>query len=333
MGEKLEFMFERLDSRSDVLTQVLQAVHLGSALSARTVLAAPWALHFGETTGHRAGFHVVVSGNCWATVDRTGDRVALGPGDVVVFPHGTAHTLGDQPGTPGIEFGALVAGLKPGERVSLPCGDGDVATLLCGSYSFAADGSNPLLRGLPQLLHLPADHTQGGDGDRDGSAALQAAVRLLAAEADTLNSGSALVVDRLVDLLFVYALRTWLSRQRDGSARSWFGALQDPVVGPAVRAVHDNPAHAWTVESLAQHSGLSRAPFARRFREAVGEPPLAYVTRWRMTIAADLLEQGALIANVAHQVGYDNEFAFAKAFKRLRGIAPGQHRRRHATAS
>jgi AraC-like DNA-binding protein len=321
MGEKLQFMFERLDSRFDVLTQVLQAVHLGSALSARTVLGAPWALHFGEETGHRAGFHVVVSGTCWASVDRTGERVALGPGDVVVFPHGTAHTLSDQPGTPAIEFGELVAGLAPGERVSLPSGDGEVTTLLCGSYSFAADGSNPLLRGLPQVLHVPAADTRGG--------AVEAGVRLLAAEADGVDSGSALVVDRLVDLLFVYALRAWLSRQRDASARSWFGALQDPVIGPAVRAVHDNPAHAWTVEALAHRSGLSRAPFARRFRQAVGEPPLAYVTRWRMTIAADLLEAGALIANVAHQVGYENEFAFAKAFKRLRGVAPGQHRRRY----
>jgi AraC-like DNA-binding protein len=324
MGEKLKFMFERLDSRFDVLTQVLDAVHLGSALSARTVLGAPWGLHFGELTGHRAGFHVVVSGTCWATVDRTGERVALSAGDVVVFPHGTAHTLGDEPGTPGFEFGELVAGLAPGERVSLPSGDGAITTLLCGSYSFAADGTNPLLRGLPQLLHVPADDTRGG--------ALEAAVRLLAAEADGLDSGSALVVDRLVDLLFVYALRTWLSRHGDATARSWFGALQDPVVGPAMRAVHDNPAHAWTVEALAQRSGLSRAPFARRFRQAIGEPPLAYVTRWRMTIAADLLEHGGLIAQVAHQVGYDNEFAFAKAFKRVRGIAPGQHRRRYATS-
>src|SRR5262249_42627956 len=99
----------------------------------------------------------------------------------------------------------------------------------------------------------PADHPRGGP--------LEHAVQLLAAEADRVDSGSALVVDRLVDLLFVYALRAWLSRQRDTSARSWFGALQDPIVGPAVRAVHDNPAQAWTVEALAERSGLSRAPF------------------------------------------------------------------------
>jgi AraC-like DNA-binding protein len=315
-------MFERLDSRSDVLTQVLEAVHLGSALSARTTLGAPWALHFGADE-HRAGFHVVTAGCCWASLDGGGGPVALGPGDVIVFPHGTGHVLCDHPATPAAEFLELAGGLPPGEQVALPVGgDGEQTTVLCGSYSFSADGANPLLRGLPVMLHLPADQTQGS--------AVESAARLLAAEAGRVDSGSALVVDRLVDLLFVYALRAWLARQPGASARSWFGGLQDPAVGPAVRAIHDDPARAWTVATLARLSGLSRAPFARRFRQAVGEPPLAYVARWRMTVAAELLEDGHRIAGVARQVGYDNEFAFAKAFKRVRGIAPGQHRRRHA---
>jgi AraC-like DNA-binding protein len=323
MGDKLEIMFERLDSRFDVLTQVLEAVHLGNALSARVELRAPWALHYGKETGHRAGFHVVVAGRCWGSLDGTGEQVALGPGDVVLFPHGTGHTLGDHPSTPALKFADLVADLSPGEQVALPSGgDGDPTTLLCGSYTFAADGPNPLLRGLPDLLHVPADQSRGS--------ALEAAVRLLAGEAGSAEPGSALVVDRLVGLLFVYALRSWLGLHDAAGAYSWFGALQNSAVGPAVRAVHDDPAHTWTVEALAQRSGLSRAAFARRFRQAVGEPPLAYVTRWRMTVAADLLEQGERIASVAHQVGYDNEFAFAKAFKRVRGVAPGQLRRRRA---
>ena len=315
-------MFERLDSRFDVLTQVLDAVHLGGALSSRIKLRAPWGLRFGATE-RRAGFHVVATGSCWATLDGSGTPVALGPGDVVVFPHGAGHTLTDQPATPGFQFQHLVAELEPGGRVDLPSGDGEAAALLCGSYSFAADGANPLLRGLPDLLHIPAEQAKDGP--------LEAAVRLLAAEAVDSSSGTALVIDRLVDLLFVYALRTWLAAQDDPAAKSWFGALEDPVIGPAVRAVHDDPAHPWTVESLAQRAGLSRAAFARRFNEAIGEPPLNYVTRWRMTTAADLLRQGERIALVAHRVGYDNEFAFAKAFKRVRGVAPGQHRRRYAT--
>lgn len=324
MGEIIYFMFERLDSRFDVLTQVLEAVHLGSALSSRIEVRAPWALHYGKETGHRAGFHVVASGTCWVRLDGNAEQIALGPGDVVVFPHGAGHILADCPTTPATEIAEHVATLAPGERAVLPAGsDGDPAILLCGSYSFGADGSNPLLRGLPDLLHIPAGQI--------GSGPLAAAVQLLAGEARGTEPGSALVIDRLVGLLFVYALRAWLNHHVDASAYSWFGALQNPAVGPAVQAVHDDPAYAWTVEALAQHSGLSRAAFARRFNQAVGESPLAYVTRWRMTVAANLLEQGERIGEVAGKVGYDNEFAFAKAFKRVRGIAPGQHRLRYAS--
>ncbi len=315
-------MFDRLDSRFDVLTQVLQAVQLGSALSSRVEVKAPWALHYGKETGHRAGFHVVASGACWVKLDGNGDPIALGPGDVVVLPHGTGHTLADDPATPRIEIAEHVGRLRPGERVALPTGgNGDSTILLCGSYSFGADGANPLLRGLPNLLHVPAD--------RVGSDPLAACVELLSSEAGQTESGSALVIDRLVGLLFVYALRAWLNRHDEAGAHSWLGALQNPAVGPAVRAVHDDPAYAWTVEAMAQRSGLSRAAFARRFAHAVGESPLAYVTRWRMTVAAGLLEQGERIGEVAGKVGYDNEFAFAKAFKRVRGIAPGRHRLRY----
>lgn len=322
MREKLISMFERLNSQVDVLTQVIEAVHLGGALSSRNELAAPWGLHFGSTL-RRAGFHVITAGKCWVTLDGTGQQVALGEGDVVVFPHGTGHTLGDNPATPGIDIGDMPNEHAPTTRRPLSSGTGEKTTVLCGSYSFSADGANPLLSGLPQLLHVPATHTKGGP--------VEAAITLLATEADAAGSGTALVVDRLVDLLFVYALRAWLSHQ-DAGNHSWFGALQDPVVGPAVRAIHDDPARAWTVTALAQMSAASRAAFARRFHQAVGEPPLNYVTRWRMNLAADLLDRGERIGAIAHQVGYENEFAFAKAFKRVRGIAPGQYRRRNRNA-
>jgi AraC-like DNA-binding protein len=321
MGETPSNMFERLDSRFDVLTQVLEAVRLDSALSARIELNAPWALHFGSTN-RRAGFHIITRGRCWAKLDSADGHIALGTGDIVVFPHGAGHILGDHPDTPSIEVQEVVGDLSPGERVILPSqGSGEPTTILCGSYSFAPDGASPLLRGLPQLLHISADQLQ--------HTPLDAAVRLLTAEAGGLAAGTSMVIDKLVDLLFVYALRTWISL-RDDKLQSWFGALHDPAVGPAVRAVHAEPGYAWTVSALAQSAGLSRAAFARRFHQAVGESPLGYVTRWRMTVAADLLTQGRSIAQVAHTVGYENEFAFAKAFKRIRGIAPGQHRRRHA---
>ncbi|HEY9010549.1 MAG TPA: AraC family transcriptional regulator [Devosia sp.] len=314
-------MFERLDSRFDVLTEVLEAVHLGSALSSRIDLAAPWGLQFGADLGQRAGFHVVTSGRCWGRLDDGSEPIELLAGDMVIFPHGAGHVLSDTESGTGVVFHDRVLHLRPGERTALPTGgDGVRTSLLCGSYSFAADGMNPLLRGLPQMLHVRPE-PQGQ---------VAASIGLLTTEARDPGAGSALLVDRLVDLLFVYGLRAWIGSQQQPSGSSWFGALQDPVVGPAVWAVHDNPAHPWTVDGLARRSGLSRAAFARRFAVAVGEPPLSYVTRWRMSLAADLLAGGERIGRVARQVGYDNEYAFAKAFKRVRGVAPGRHRRRHA---
>jgi AraC-like DNA-binding protein len=236
-----------------------------------------------------------------------------------LFPHGSGHTLGDTPDTPAVEFETLLAGLAPGEAIEFPSGTGGATTvLLCGSYSFSAEGDNPLLRGLPSLLHVAGQQTRG--------TGLDAAIALLAAEAQNRNSGTAMVVDRLVDLIFVYTLRTWLEEQRRSQSFSWFGALQNPQVAPALRAIHDDPAHPWTVAALASAANLSRAVFARRFADAVGEAPLSYVTRWRMTVAASLLERGHRIAAVAPRVGYESEFAFAKAFKRVRNIAPGQLR-------
>jgi AraC-like DNA-binding protein len=323
MGETMANMFERLDSGIDVLTQVLDAAHLGGAMSAVTELGAPWALHFRANGAPRAGFHVVAKGTCLTTLDNTDDQVALGEGDLVLFPHGTGHTLRDAVGPPAVEFARLVDDTQPAERVKFRFGGSGATTiLLCGAYSLSAQGTSLLLRGLPDMIRIPADQAR--------DTALEPAINLLVTESSGLEPGSGLVVDRLVDLLFVYALRTWFSHQDRTTKQCWFAALQDPIVGPSVRAVHKDLARAWTVAELAQRSGLSRAPFARRFREALGEPPLAYVARWRMTVAADLLERGEPIGSVAHQVGYENEFAFAKAFKRLRGIAPGQYRRRHS---
>lgn len=182
-----------------------------------------------------------------------------------------------------------------------------------------------MLYGLPELIHL-----RGAD---IGDGMLAATIRMLEAEAAEASPdsspGSSLVIGRLVDLMFVHALRAWLAIQADDAGESWLGALADPVVGPALHAVHADPTIQWTVDGMARAVGLSRAAFARRFRNAVGEPPLAYVARWRMAVAAEFLERGERAARVAGRVGYDDEYAFAKAFKRVRGIAPGEHRRRY----
>jgi AraC-like DNA-binding protein len=320
MHKTLDFMFKRIDSCPDALTQVLEAAQLGGRLSASMSVKAPWGLRFGYVE-RLAGFHVVLRGTCWLVFEGDVPPVRLESGDVVLLPHGTAHVLCDEPGTQAVDLHRHAARIAPGQTIDLPGGSGAECALLCGSYSLSLDSGNPLLYGLPEVIHL-----QGAD---IGGGTLAATIRMLEAEAARASPGSALVIDRLVDLMFVHALRAWLAIQADDAGESWLGALADPVVGPALHAVHADPTFQWTVDAMARAVGVSRAAFARRFRNAVGEPPLAYVTRWRMAVAAEFLERGERAARVAGRVGYDDEYAFAKAFKRVRGVSPGAHRRRY----
>jgi AraC-like DNA-binding protein len=149
-------------------------------------------------------------------------------------------------------------------------------------------------------------------------------VGLLGAEIVRDEPGQEAVLDRLLDLLVITVLRDWFARP---DAPPWYRAYGDPVVGHALRLLQHNPAHPWTVEELARECGISRAALARRFQELVGEAPIAFLTSWRIALAADLLlEPGATIGSVAEQVGYGTPFALSTAFKRLRGISPREHR-------
>jgi len=138
--------------------------------------------------------------------------------------------------------------------------------------------------------------------------------------------GQEVVLDRLLDLLLIAVLRAWFARP-EAVGPSWFRAHEDPVVGRALRLLHHEPDRPWTVATLAADAGVSRAALARRFTELVGEPPMSFLTGWRIALAADLLrEPGATVASVARQVGYGSPFALSTAFKRLRGVSPQQHR-------
>jgi AraC-like DNA-binding protein len=151
-------------------------------------------------------------------------------------------------------------------------------------------------------------------------------VPLLCAEIVKDDPGQEAVLDRLLDLLVITVLRDWFARPGAEGAH-WYRAYGDPVVGHALRLLHHNPAHHWTVEELARECGISRAALARRFQDLVGEPPIAFLTSWRIALAADLLlEPGETIGSVAEQVGYGTPFALSAAFKRVRGISPREHR-------
>ncbi|MBV6699472.1 AraC family transcriptional regulator [Kitasatospora aureofaciens] len=304
----------------DILTEALSSMRTAHPASVRTEGRAPWALQLPPVVG--AGFHVVLYGTCWLVpLDReAGEPVALSPGDVVFLRDGRGHVLADHPDTPPVLAEACrVDGSLPIGTVSLG-GDGARTSLLCGNYHLDQGRPHPLVRQLPALIHLETRHGRHPE--------LAAAVQLLGAELENPRIGSAGIVPALIDSLLLYILRAWFEAQPPATAAGWAAALGDSAVAPALTAIHEAPATAWTVESLADRSGLSRAAFARRFATMVGEPPMAYLTRWRMTTAARLLrESEAPLTAVAAQTGYGSEYAFAKAFKREYGQAPGGFRR------
>lgn len=268
----------------------------------------------------------MVRGQAWVTTDQ-GTTARLRPGDVAIMRGPDPYTIADDPATPvQVVIGPgqycstshgedLTQAMRLGVRTWGDSPDGSTV-ILSGTYVMHSEIGQRLLGALPTLLTWPAD---AGDGRL---------ISLLAAEMVKNEPGQELVLDRLLDLVLVSILRAWLASPEAG-APAWYRAQQDPVIGLALRLLHDNPTYPWTVASLAARVGVSRAALGRRFTELVGEPPMAYLTSWRLALAADLLrEPNATVCAVARQVGYSSAFALSTAFKRVRGMSPQEHRRR-----
>jgi AraC-like DNA-binding protein len=313
------------DLVADIVADIVAATRRGTILYSRSRFHAPWGISL--PAGRLASFHVVTSGACWLT--REGhDPLRLTCGDVVLVPSGRAHAMVDSPDTTPRQLAELLGGplcpSVPGQAV--PDGSGPVTGLLCGGYLLDPGPRHPLTATLPEVVHLDARRARG--------TGLAAAVDLLSDEVDRTDPGAPAVIAGLVDLLFVYVLRARLAEQvtnpdLDGNAvaNAWIRALYDPVVGGALALIHAGPGQQWTVAGLAGAVGVPRATFSRRFTALTGQAPMTYVTAWRMTVASRLLrEEHHPLREIAQRVGYDSEFAFARAFKRAVGHAPGSYR-------
>lgn len=296
----------------DVLSDAVTAMRTGQPHSGRVHRPAPFGTRNPPVAG--AGFHIVLQGSCWL-FPPDGAPISLGVGDIAFLPHGAAHGLADSPSTPLVDTAAS----PPGQHAT----DGSAAAtvMLCGAYLLDRSRAHPLLDDLPQVIHLPARVGHHPE--------LRAAVDLLGGELEQPRPGSDAMLPALLDVLLLHILRAWFDEQAaHGATTGWAAALRDPAVAAGLRAIHSDPDRPWTVAELASQAGLSRAAFARRFAALVGQPPQAYLTWWRMTLAARLLrESDAPLATVARKVGYTSEFAFAHAFKREHGLAPGGFRR------
>lgn len=304
----------------DVLSNVLNVTNLATHVLGSREFVAPWAVAM-PAHGH-ATVYIVKRGSCWLKLG-DGEIVRLNAGDVALLSTGDTHILSSEREPREIEPYEEAISRAQGTLVPARNGRADPAVestvLHSASYKFSHDTAHPLLTLLPAVVRVPADqaHTDSE---------LQILLRLIGQEISRREAGNELVVPRFIDALFVYILRAWLKEQPDGSA-GWLGALRDPQIRKALAQIHESPQAPWTVESLARSVAMSRAAFAKRFTDLVGEPPLAYITRWRMDLAAKLLRESMEpVSRIAGRVGYISETAFAKAFRRRRQIAPGQYR-------
>src|SRR3954449_566507 len=298
----------------DPLAEVLDVSHVRGAVLAHVCANDPWGMRLSSMPG--AAFHAITAGTCWLRLDGSAP-LQLMPGDVVLLPTGTAH---DMVSTPGGRTRAYDRVAK--EELMTPDGDlliagpGAVTRFICAAYDYDHEVAHPLLSLLPPVVHIPADAP--GDGGP-----IQSTLRLLGGELGGRSPGSRSVVARLTDVLFVQVLREWLKRENGGAC--WLRALRDPQIAEVIAVMHARPAEPWTLASLAQSVNLSRATLARRFTELVGEPPLAYLTRWRMDLAARRLKDTTEpVQSIARAVGYSSEYAFNRAFTRDRGQPPGR---------
>ncbi|MFC4869466.1 AraC family transcriptional regulator [Streptomonospora arabica] len=313
----------------DVFSDLIRGVRAHGSLFGSSALSPPWALHFVD--GAPLTLCTVLTGAGWIVPE---DRPPepLRARETVVVRGPATFTFVD-------EVGTRAEPVACGEHCATPeqggtrhrlgwndrGGDGDgrgPTTLIVGAYPVHGEISRRLLDALPVVLRADAD----GTGD--------AVLDHLAAEVAVDTPGQQVVLDRLLDWMLVCTLREWFDRP-GGEPPAWWAAQRDPVVGEALRLLHAEPAAPWTVAALAECTGVSRSTLAKRFADLVGEPPLTYLTRWRMALAADLLveREAATVAAIARTVGYSDPFGFSAAFKRVRGANPSEFRRTAAPAS
>jgi AraC-like DNA-binding protein len=317
----------------DVLSDVLKAVRLTGAVYFDIDASSPWV---GESPAsaeiaaavmpdveHVISFHAVMSGSCWAALGNgSAPPVHMGEGDVIVFPAGDPNVLSSSPGQRAEPDMALY--YRPTDQ-HLPFvinhgGGGDERTrFVCGYLGCDARPFNPLLAALPPMLCARRPP--------DGSGWVTDLFRVALAEKGSGRAGGETILAKLSELMFVEVIRRHIETLPDDS-RGWLSGLRDPHVGAALHLMHAQPAEEWTLDRLAREVGLSRSTFAGRFTHYVEVSPMQYLARWRLQLAARLLEQpGSSIGEAAAEVGYESEAAFNRAFKKFAGLPPGAWRK------
>ena len=302
----------------DPLAEALHFLRMDGMFYCQTELTAPWGLTMPAMQGS-LWFHVISRGRA-QLVDTTGHTHHLSDGDVVVLPHGTGHRLSDSPQAPTPSVFDITHDYVSRQFAIMRHGGGGSATsLMCGVVRIGSPAARVLSQQLPEVIVVDAA-TSGSDWPWFTSV-----MNLMANETRSVRPGGETVVTRLCDILVIQTIRAWIERQPESTP--WLGALRDPTIGPAVASIHRDPGYNWTVKSLAAQAAMSTSGFSARFASLVGQPPMQYLTMWRMQLAHNLLEDGNSILATAIELGYQSEAAFSRAFKRVCGYPPSHARR------
>ncbi|MFZ3014938.1 MAG: AraC family transcriptional regulator [Nitrospira sp.] len=314
----------------DVLSEMLKTVKLDGAVFFHGEFSAPWcarqpdgcsmAAYLSSSSTHVIIFHLLTEGRGYARIEENGRPVSLSPGDIVMFPHGDAHLMGNGPPVTPIDSAEQLQQVLAERRMlSQFGGGGELTKLICGYMACDSQLSQMFLAGLPSLLKINVRDSPSGKW-------LEDTLRYSVEHADASGPGGSAVVAKLSEALFADTLRRYIEKL-PASQTGWLAGVRDPDVGKALALLHKQPSHPWTIASLANEVGLSRSVLAERFRHYLSDTPMGYLTRWRLQLAAQaLMSTSKSVAEVAGEVGYESEPSFNRAFKREFEVPPARFR-------
>jgi AraC-like DNA-binding protein len=322
--------------RMDVLSTVLKTVKLEGAMFYNAEFSTPWSFHappscqmasyLSPEPRHVIIYHLLTHGRAYANVE-DGQRVALSAGDIVVFPHGDPHTMGNgRDVEPRDHARTLQEIFSRGLKLERMGGGGEITRFICGYLLCDSQLCKAFLGGLPPIFKVNIGNDSSGQW-------LENSIRYSVGQAVASQAGSEIVVAKLSEALFAETLRRYVDLLPPGQT-GWLAGARDPDVGNALALVHRQPSDPWTIAELARQVGVSRSVLAERFRHFLGVPPMTYLTRWRLQLGAQLLTSTShSVAQIAAEVGYESEPAFNRAFNRGFGSPPARFRRKSKLAA
>jgi AraC-like DNA-binding protein len=314
----------------DVLSELLRVVKLEGALFFNAEFSAPWCINSAQSSAlvpflapgakHLILYHLLTEGRAYAR-SADGKREDLIAGDIVIFPHGDGHYLGNgSPERPVDSLGTFVTHLGEGMKAVRFGGGGEITRFVCGFMACDPQLCEVVLASLPRMLKVHISNEPSGEW-------IANSIRFSVDKAGGSHAGSDLVMAKLSELLFVETLRRYINSLPPGET-GWLGGARDPIAGKALALMHKEPAHPWTLENLARQVGVSRSRLAERFRHFFHGSPIAYLTTWRLKLGAEILEStDDGVAEIAAAVGYRSEAGFNRAFRRAFDCPPAQFRR------